>query len=86
MQAVNDDPHVIVDESPMKIGKFLPNSTQQIIALSNVAQLREKCLFIIGAWNFKAELIRKLQMLRNFEDYDSVVTPFPQTYKEPLYG
>ena len=86
MQAVNDDPHVIVDESPMKIGKFLPNSTQQIIPLNNVAQLREKCLFIIGAWNFKAELIRKLQMLRNFEDYDSVVTPFPQTYKEPLYG
>jgi hypothetical protein len=86
MQAINDDPHVVVDESPFKIGKYLPNSTQQIVALQTVSEIRQKCLFILGAWNFKQELIRKLQELRDPYLYDSVLTPFPMTYKESLHG
>jgi hypothetical protein len=86
MQAINDDPHVVVDESPLKIGKYLPNSTQQIVALQTVSEIRQKCLFILGAWNFKQELIRKLQGLRDPHLYDSVLTPFPMTFKESLHG
>jgi SAM-dependent methyltransferase len=86
MQAINDDPHVVVDESPLKIGKYLPNSTQQIVALQTVSEIRQKCLFILGAWNFKQELIRKLQELRDPYLYDSVLTPFPMTFKESLHG
>jgi SAM-dependent methyltransferase len=53
-------PDHVVDEAPLKIGKFLPGSQVRVQPLAAVAELPQACVFVVGAWNFFDELCAKL--------------------------
>ena len=48
----------MVDTSLEKIGKFYPNSNIKIFSESEL-QDRQCDVFLIGAWNYKREIINK---------------------------
>jgi SAM-dependent methyltransferase len=55
----------IVDEAPLKIGKYIPASDLKILDLKDINNIEENCFFIIGAWNFFDELKFKIKNLRS---------------------
>lgn len=75
-------PHMVVDEAPLKIGRYLPGQDNKIFALAEVGTIKEPCLFVIGAWNFKSELIRKIAAIRKRND--AVLVYFPKISIESL--
>ena len=52
----------MVDTSPAKIGKFYPNSNIEIISESELV-VRDCDVFLIGAWNYKREIIERAPSL-----------------------
>ena len=52
----------MVDTTPEKIGKFYPNSNIRIISESELAD-RDCDVFLIGAWNYKREIIERAPSL-----------------------
>lgn len=77
LQASGIRPDYVVDEAPLKIGKYLPATALRVKALSSVANIDGPCLFIIGAWNFGRELNTKLRQLRALNE-DVVAFYFPR--------
>ena len=67
---------MIVDEATDKVGLHAPNLDIQVDPLTSIATIEEPCMFILGAWNFREELIRKIRALRR-DDRDIAVTYFP---------
>ncbi len=57
-------PDHVVDEAPLKIGRFLPGSKVRVTATPAVADLPMGTIFVIGAWNFYAELKEKISKIR----------------------
>lgn len=57
-------PDHVVDESPLKIGKYLPGSSVCVSPLSGVDCYPENAIFVIGAWNFFFELKEKIRLIR----------------------
>lgn len=57
-------PDHVVDEAPLKIGKFLPGSAVRVQPLAAVAELPEAAVFVVGAWNFFDELRGKIAAVR----------------------
>jgi SAM-dependent methyltransferase len=53
-------PDHILDESPLKIGLYAPGCNLVVEPLLNASNIKDPCLFIISAWNFKTELVAKL--------------------------
>lgn len=76
-------PDYVVDEAPMKIGRYIPGTVFKIQPLNDVSTISEPCIFVMGAWNFQNELSRKIQMLRATPD-DKVLCYFPQFSLRPL--
>lgn len=76
LQVSGMKPDLVVDEAPLKIGRYLPGEGMRIEALTAVAAVEGRCLFIIGAWNFRIELSGKLKALRG-DRSDIVMTYFP---------
>ncbi|MBM0203760.1 hypothetical protein JNW90_12035 [Micromonospora sp. STR1s_5] len=54
----------VIDEAPLKVGRYVPGTNLRIQPFSDVSAIDAPCLFLIGAWNFRAEIERKLQALR----------------------
>jgi SAM-dependent methyltransferase len=67
---------MIVDEAMDKVGLYVPNLDIQVDSLTSIATIEEPCMFILGAWNFREELIRKIKALRK-DVRDIAVTYFP---------
>lgn len=58
-------PDFLLDESPYKIGLFAPGSLCKVESLNSISKysFNEPCLFIISAWNFRTELVKKIKMI-----------------------
>lgn len=63
----------VIDEAPLKIGKFIPNTSMKISSFDEIKEIEEDCIFLIGAWNFKEEIELKLNKLRNNKNDISLV-------------
>ena len=48
----------MVDTSPGKIGKYYPNSNIEVISESELMN-RESDVFLVGAWNYKQEILER---------------------------
>ena len=57
-------PDHVVDEAPLKIGKYLPGSQVRVAPLTGVADYPEGTVFVVGAWNFFSELKGKIAAVR----------------------
>jgi SAM-dependent methyltransferase len=68
-------PDYVIDEAPLKIGKFIPQVDVEIKALSTIDNIKFLILYIISAWNFKNELIFKIKSRRRLND--KFLTYFP---------
>ena len=65
LQVANLDVDRVFDEAPLKVGRYILGTNLQIEALTNVSNITIPTLYIIGAWNFKDEIVAKLNNLRN---------------------
>ena len=61
IQASGIKPKYFFDEAPLKIGRYVPGSDVAIMPLAALAELDEDLVLLIGAWNFAAELNRKIR-------------------------
>lgn len=57
-------PDHVVDEAPLKIGKYLPGSAVRVAPVAGVADYPEGAVFVVGAWNFFTELKGKISAAR----------------------
>ena len=76
LQASGIELDFAVDEAKLKIGKFIPGTSVHIQPFEAISDIQEPCLFIIGAWNFKAEIEGKIKKLRKMRDVTVSVFPF----------
>jgi hypothetical protein len=58
----------VVDEAPLKIGRYLPGTDLLIEPLDAISEISGPCLFVIGAWNFAQELRAKIRSRRSGGD------------------
>jgi hypothetical protein len=64
MQAAGIVPDAVLDEAPLKIGQFIPGLPMPVQAFTDVVDMKGACLFVIAAWNFRAEIEAKIRRLR----------------------
>lgn len=57
-------PDHVVDEAPLKIGRYLPGSAVRVAPLAGVADYPRNTVFVVGAWNFFNELHDKISTVR----------------------
>jgi hypothetical protein len=74
LHALDLNPHFIVDENPLKIGKLLPKKNIPIVSITELSKLEEDLDILILAWNFKNEIIEKIQEIRGSRD--NIITIF----------
>lgn len=69
----------IVDDSPLKQGKFAPGTTIPIVAIEELSKIRddEKVLFIPLAWNFFNEIKERILSVRRVQE-DKFMRYFPE--------
>jgi hypothetical protein len=65
----------IVDESPLKQGKFTPNTNIPIKPLSALSSDTRKLAIVILAWNFSDEILKKIKSIRTTESLAIVYFP-----------
>lgn len=71
-------PDFIIDESNLKIGKYVPNTKIKIRSFKFIKKISNDCLFIVGAWNFFEEIHKKIKKLRYKNKNDKFVKYFPK--------
>ena len=69
-------PDCVIDEAPLKIGKFIPQVDVEIKDLGAIDNIKSPILYIISAWNFKNELILKIKSRRQLNDKFLTYFPF----------
>lgn len=67
----------IVDDNPLKQGKYTPGMNIPIVSIDKIDELKETTLFVPLAWNFFDEIRAKIKQRRNHE-YDRFLTYFPK--------
>jgi SAM-dependent methyltransferase len=67
----------IVDDNPLKQGKYTPGMNIPIVSIDKLDELKETTLFVPLAWNFFDEIRAKIKQRRNHE-YDRFLTYFPK--------
>jgi len=65
----------VLDEAPLKIGKYVPGTDLRVEALADVGEISDRAVFLIGAWNFRPELERKLRSRRTGGDLTATYFP-----------
>jgi len=66
----------IIDESKLKIDKIINSVNVQIKDFSNIINELDGVTFILFAWNFKDELIKKIKKIRP-NNRDKIINLFP---------
>jgi len=61
MNAAHIVPEVILDEAVLKIGKFIPGFATPVRPFQDIDSFTQPCLFVISAWNFRAEIEAKIR-------------------------
>jgi 2-polyprenyl-3-methyl-5-hydroxy-6-metoxy-1,4-benzoquinol methylase len=67
----------IVDDNPLKQGRFTPGSSIPIVSVDELDKLNDTTLFVPLAWNFFDEIKSKIKSRRNNE-HDRFITYFPK--------
>lgn len=70
----------IIDDNPLKQGRFTPGSSIPIVPASELEKYKDALVFVPLAWNFYDEIVRKIKKLREDNPnnvYDRYVTYFP---------
>lgn len=67
----------IVDDNPLKQGKYTPGMNIPIAPISKLDELKDTTLFVPLAWNFFDEIRAKIKQRRNHK-YDRFLTYFPK--------
>lgn len=67
----------IVDDNPLKQGKFTPGTNIPIVPASKIDELKDTTLFVPLAWNFFEEIRSKIKQRRDHK-YDRFLTYFPK--------
>jgi SAM-dependent methyltransferase len=65
VRAAGIKPDLYLDEAPLKIGRLVPGTQAPIAPLASIASLQSDTVFLIGAWNFADELIRKIRKIEH---------------------
>lgn len=71
----------IVDDSPLKQGRFTPGSSIPIYSSEKLKELNGAVCFVPLAWNFYDEIVEKIKTIRSSSEhgqYDRFVTYFPK--------
>jgi SAM-dependent methyltransferase len=77
----------IIDDNPLKHGCLTPGRGIPIRGPELLEEVPGSAAFLLGAWNFKAEIKQKLQALRPQVPgrVDYLITYVPEVRVEPLY-
>lgn len=69
----------IVDDNPLKQGRFTPGSSIPIVSSEKIKEVYEgkPILFVPLAWNFFDEIKRKIKTIRS-NNIDKFITYFPE--------
>jgi hypothetical protein len=67
----------IVDDSPLKQGRFTPGSSIAIVGPEKLDELKDTTLFVPLAWNFFDEIRARIKSKRD-NPYDRFITYFPK--------
>lgn len=70
-------PDRYIDEAPLKVGRVIPGTPHAIEPLAKAAGSAGDTTFLIGAWNFADELMRKIRAL-NTDASPKFVICFPR--------
>ncbi len=84
LQASKLDIDFVIDEAPLKHGKYIAGTKNKIDRLEIIDEINSPILFIIGAWNFYSELKSKLSNIRGRENQDRIIRYFPRLVIEDL--
>lgn len=68
---------MIIDDNPLKVGRYAPGSLIPIAESSRLAEIDEPICVLILAWNFVDEIIRRVREARGSDRGDTAVTYFP---------
>jgi SAM-dependent methyltransferase len=77
IRAAGIHPDMYIDEAALKVGLMVPGTQQRIEPLQKAAGMAENTTFLIGAWNFAEELMRKIKGL-NTSSSPKFVMYFPK--------
>jgi 2-polyprenyl-3-methyl-5-hydroxy-6-metoxy-1,4-benzoquinol methylase len=77
IRAAGITPDAYLDEAALKVGLIIPGTDQTIEPLTNAAGMAHNTTFLIGAWNFADELMRKIRAL-NAQSTPKFVLYFPK--------
>jgi len=67
----------VIDDNPLKQGKFIPGTRTPIVNIAYLEQFSDKkVLFVPLAWNFFDEIVRRIKVIRNNPD-DQFLRYFP---------
>lgn len=64
LHSTNIRPRAVFDESPSKVGRWIPSEGRLIQPLSNLSNINSKVLAVLSAWNFAEELEAKVRAVR----------------------
>lgn len=68
----------VIDDNPLKQGKFIPGTRTPIVNIAYLEQFSDKkVLFVPLAWNFYDEIVRRIKVIRNNPD-DQFLRYFPK--------
>ena len=67
----------IIDDNPLKQGRFTPGSSIPIYPASKLDEYKDAICFVPLAWNFFDEIVKKIKARRN-NKWDRFVTYFPK--------
>ena len=70
----------IIDDNPLKQGRFTPGSSIPIVSSEELAKHPDALVFVPLAWNFYDEIVGKIKKLREDNPnkiYDRYITYFP---------
>jgi SAM-dependent methyltransferase len=77
VRAAGINPDMYIDEAALKVGLVVPGTRHKIEPLQKAAGVSSDTTFLIGAWNFAEELMRKIRALNGSAE-PKFVMYFPQ--------
>ncbi|MES2287393.1 MAG: class I SAM-dependent methyltransferase [Bacteroidota bacterium] len=73
----------IVDDNPLKVGKYMPSTDIQILPTSTIENEEQDLAIWITAHNFKKEIIERIKQKRSDRN-DVIINSVPKIYVEPI--
>lgn len=69
----------IIDDEPMKQGRYCPGTSIPVRPSSSLSQIRKPLVIVVFAWNFEAEIGKKVaKLLEHSSQSVKLLIPFPE--------